>query len=287
MHCGRRIGVLALLGLSALTIASADLPAQTKPSDPMVMQISTSWPASAWNEHPNSKVRLIAGEGRTLGVELQMAPGWKTYWRMPGDAGVPPAFDWTGSTNIKAFDVRYPAPITMADQGGIAVGYRGSVIFPVTLTRDDDQQAATIALEFAFGVCKDICIPVESKLTLTVPANSAPWPASQLLAAALQRVPVVVVDPTKSNPALTRVTTTVTGATPRITFETNGATDVYAEAPDSLFVPLAHKTKTAAGITTFEIDLTKTPDLKELIGKSLRVTITGPNSAIEAVVPVQ
>ena len=63
---------------------------------------------SAWTASNNSKVRLVSGtvtiDGKPsmiAGVQLRMEPGWKTYWRNPGDSGVPPSFDFKGSTNLK------------------------------------------------------------------------------------------------------------------------------------------------------------------------------------------
>ena len=242
--------------------------------------------ATTWNEHPNAKVRLIAGEGRLLGVELVLAPGWKTYWRMPGDAGVPPSFDWAGSVNLKSIEVLYPAPVSMADQGGIAVGYKGTVIFPVQVTLDDEAKPAVAELEFAFGVCKDICIPVESKLKLPIAAAKA-WPGAAPLKSALAQVPRTTSEPAKGTPALVAFSSMLTGSAPRLTFETRGATDLYVEAPDGLFIPLATKSKDQADLTTFVVDLEKTPDLADLPGKVLRVTITGRAGAIDTSIPLK
>ncbi len=241
-------------------------------------------PTSPWNDHPNSTVRLLAGEGRMLGVELQMAPGWKTYWRMPGDAGVPPSFDWAGTTNVAVFDVLYPSPISMPDQGGVAVGYQGTVIFPVKLQLVDEATPTKIVLEFTYGVCKDICIPVESKLTLDLPGSAQPWPSAQSIKAHLQRVPRVTTDASTSIPSLTGVTSTLSGPKPYITFQTQGATELYIEAPEGLFVPMAQKTVGAGGAATFVIDLTKSPDVKDLIGKPLRVTLTTPDGGVETTI---
>jgi DsbC/DsbD-like thiol-disulfide interchange protein len=232
--------------------------------------------ASPWNEHPNSKVRLIAGEGRMLGIELQLAPGWKTYWRMPGDAGVPPSFDWAGSQNITAFDVQYPAPISMPDAAGVAVGYKGSVIFPVKVVLGDDAKPAAVTVEFAFGVCKEICIPVESKLTLTVPGG-APWPALAPLKAHMARVPVVAPEASKAAPLITSVRSETSGAKPHLAITTQGALDVYVEAPDGLFIPLSK----AGANGLFHVELSASPDLKELIGKPVKITATTANGGVE------
>lgn len=232
--------------------------------------------ASAWNEHPNSKVRLIAGEGRMLGIELQMALGWKTYWRMPGDAGVPPSFDWSQSKNLKKADVLYPAPETMVDASGVAVGYKGTVIFPVHVSLESDGKPAIVAVEFSFGVCREICIPVDTKLSLTLD-GTAPWPPSTTLKAHLARVPAVAADVGKAAPLIRAIAQDVAGGKPRMSILTSDARDVYIEAPDGLFVPLSKH----AGGGRFDVDLSASPDLKDLIGKPLRITATTANGGVE------
>ncbi len=238
---------------------------------------------TAWIEHPNSRVRLIADDTGMIGVELQLAAGWKTYWRMPGDAGVPPSFDWAGSEGITGFEVLYPAPISMSDQGGTAVGYKDRVVFPVRLTRDAGT-TAKIALEFSYGVCKDVCIPIDSKQSLMLGptvANPSALPSSPTLKAALALVPRATMEPAKATPALLSAAYELTGVTPHVTFKTRGAVDVFIEAPDSLFVPLTQKLDDKEGVATFVVDLSKSPDLKDLAGKTLRVTVTGPQGSIE------
>lgn len=241
--------------------------------------------ASPWNEHPNAKVRLIAAEGRMLGVELAMAPGWKTYWRMPGDAGVPPSFDWAGSSNLKSIEVLYPAPASIPDQGGMAIGYKGTVIFPVRVSLDDNTKPTSVTLEFAFGVCKDICIPVESKLTLTLPGGQ-PWPQSSNLAQFVSRVPktISLTDAARATPGLLSFIGDSLGATPHLTFTTRGASDLFIEAPDGFFVPMPVETKTSGDNATFRVDLSKAGDAKDLVGRPLRITVIGPAGAIETTV---
>ena len=100
--------------------------------------------ASRWDGDARSAVRLVAGAppaGKTAattttttlraGVEVRLKPGWHTYWRYPGDAGVPPRFDFAGSQNVKSVDVLWPAPQPIREQGLIAIGYISDVIWPV------------------------------------------------------------------------------------------------------------------------------------------------------------
>jgi DsbC/DsbD-like thiol-disulfide interchange protein len=244
--------------------------------------IARAQTATPWNEHPNAKVRLIAGEGRMLGIELQIAPGWKTYWRMPGDAGVPPTFEWAGSKNIKSAEVLYPAPETMIDAAGVSVGYKSIVIFPVKLALKAEGQPAVVALDFAFGVCKDICIPIESKLSITLDGGKA-WPTSTALKAHMARVPVVAADVAAAAPLITSIAQDAPGNKPRLVVTTANARDVYIEAPDGLYVPMSR----SAGGGRFDVDLSASADFKDLIGKPLRITATTANGGVETSVIVK
>src|SRR3974390_3241401 len=89
-------------------------------------------------------IRLIAGSWRDrasapvrAGIEIRLKPGWHTYWRYPGDAGVPPRFDFSGSRNVGAVTVLWPAPRRMAEQGLSIIGYTGDVILPLVIVPPD------------------------------------------------------------------------------------------------------------------------------------------------------
>src|SRR5215468_11734755 len=103
--------------------------------------ISAAWAAvghaadeSPWSDDVRSATRIVAGSGKNgdaqlrAGVEIKMQPGWKTYWRYPGDSGVPPHFDFSGSENLKAADVLYPAPHLLTDDTGQSLGYKDTII---------------------------------------------------------------------------------------------------------------------------------------------------------------
>src|SRR5215813_14250428 len=152
--------------------------------------------ASTWFELLNARARLIGGapavRGATsylAGVEIALDEGWKTYWRMPGDAGVPPNFDWSGSSNVAAVTVLYPAPRRMSEPAADTVGYKHEVLFPVEVVPKDASQPVRLALAVEFGVCREICIPAEARLSLALtPAQMASTPSPAMLAA-LEKVP--------------------------------------------------------------------------------------------------
>jgi DsbC/DsbD-like thiol-disulfide interchange protein len=128
--------------------------------------------ASAWADDSRSAVRLIAGSnnGGTLplraGIEIKLQPGWKTYWRYPGDSGVPPRFDFAGSDNLKYAKILYPAPHLFHDEAGNALGYKDDVIFPLRVTAREPGKAVRLRLKIEYAVCEKLCIPAEGRAEL-------------------------------------------------------------------------------------------------------------------------
>src|SRR5262245_16695615 len=132
--------------------------------------------ASAWDGDKRASMRLIAaakhGEGKSTvhraGVEIKLAPGWKTYWRYPGDSGIPPRFDFSNSTNVKSATVLYPAPHRFEDGGGVSIGYKQAVLFPVHVVPADPAKPVTLALKLDYALCEKLCVPAEGSATLDI-----------------------------------------------------------------------------------------------------------------------
>jgi DsbC/DsbD-like thiol-disulfide interchange protein len=95
------------------------------------------------------------------GLAIALAPGWKTYWRSPGDAGIPPLVDFSRSTNLAKGTVEFPAPTTFDINGMTSVGYTSDVIFPLLLTPEVADSPMHVEAHVMLGVCKDICVPFE------------------------------------------------------------------------------------------------------------------------------
>jgi DsbC/DsbD-like thiol-disulfide interchange protein len=115
--------------------------------------------------------------GHMAAVELQMAPGWKTYWRSPGDAGIPPTFDWSGSTNVRSVRVHWPAPEVFDVNGMQTIGYHESLVLPVEITPEDPTRPVRLSVVMALGVCDEICLPAVLELTSDLQAPGAPDPS--------------------------------------------------------------------------------------------------------------
>ena len=146
-------------------------------------------------EAPHTRIRLLtsgiteeAGPSQLVaGIEISLEPGWKTYWRSPGE-GIPPSFSWDESANLKAAEVLWPAPVRFVEADGTSIGYKGRVVLPVLITPEDPAKPISLNLAIAYGVCKDICMPVEAQLSLDMDAPVRKNDRQDVVAA-LGRVP--------------------------------------------------------------------------------------------------
>src|SRR5450631_2190840 len=170
----------AALGVAAALFASSlALQAQAQDSTP-------------WLRDGHSAVRLLAGSrsGGVLlgGIAFQLQPGWKTYWRTPGDSGVPPRFDFSKSDNIEAVTVLWPAPLKFDDgAGGHSMGYHDGIVLPLRIVAKNADRPVTLHADINYAVCERICIPVQASAELAF-ASVASTEDSALFAA-LDTVP--------------------------------------------------------------------------------------------------
>jgi DsbC/DsbD-like thiol-disulfide interchange protein len=170
----------AALGLAA-TLFAASLAVVAKAED-----------ASPWQRDAHSAVRLLAGSrsGGVLlgGIAIQLQDGWKTYWRTPGDSGVPPRFDFSKSDNVEAVTVLWPAPMKFDDgAGGFSLGYKKQVVLPLRIVAKNNDKPVTLRVHISYAVCDKICIPIEASSELTFSSVASTEDGN--LAAALDSVP--------------------------------------------------------------------------------------------------
>ncbi|MDW3224956.1 MAG: protein-disulfide reductase DsbD family protein [Paracoccaceae bacterium] len=124
---------------------------------------------------------------RVAAVRLSLDPGWKTYWRAPGDAGIPPEFDWSGSRNLYSVAVTWPTPIVFDENGMRSIGYTDELVIPLALAPSEAGQPIDVDLEMSIGICSDICVP--HSLTLEAMLDSAGTKPTPSIAAALAARP--------------------------------------------------------------------------------------------------
>lgn len=252
--------------------------------------------ASAWVRDNYSAARLLAGarmgSDRVLigGIEIKPQPGWKTYWRVPGDSGVPPRFDFSRSENIATVTVLWPAPAKFADgAGGFSIGYGGKVILPLRVVPKDAAKPVVLRADLNYAVCEKLCVPVEASSEIAFALASGSQDAALTAALAGVPTPANVGDPTPPavrGLALDQVKrrVTVTVAAPD-----DAAVDLFAEGPTpdwALSVPTQIGASTA-GARQFAFDVEDIPPGASISGAEFRLTLVGAGAAHEIAVTMK
>lgn len=101
------------------------------------------------------------GGTRMAALHLRLAPQWKTYWRSPGEAGIPPEFDWSGSQNLRSVRLHWPRPQVFETNGMQTIGYKQDLVLPLEVTPIDPSRPVHLRASVDLGVCRDICVPAE------------------------------------------------------------------------------------------------------------------------------
>lgn len=243
-----------------------------------------------------AKVRLlVSGNTNTNsapvfrgGVEIVLTPGWKTYWRYPGDAGIPPRFDWSGSENVAKVEVLYPAPKRITDGSGQAsIGYEDRVIFPLRIALKDSSKPAVLKLKLDFATCEKLCIPAEAILSLAFAADAS---AEASLEAAEKRVPEIQ-DVNKPRSLAILGAKVERGKDPegkdsriivKALARTVGKLDLFAEGPgEDWTLSLPVLLSNDAGHATFAIPLQGSQLGSNAAPPKLRLTLVAGELAIE------
>jgi DsbC/DsbD-like thiol-disulfide interchange protein len=252
--------------------------------------------ASTWDKQLHAAARLISGASvkspdapyLRAGLELRLDPGWKTYWRYPGDSGLPPTFDFSGSDNVKSVTVAWPAPERFPDgAGGNSIGYVGHLILPLKVVPQDASKHAALRLKLGYDVCENMCVPAEASLALTlagngaedaaivkeelrVPRRVAPGPGKGFGVVAAHREPGGAPDH-----AHDRVIVTV--AAPK-----HVVVDLFVEGPTPDWsLPLPEPAGSDGDLRRFAFDLDGLPPDAHGAGATLTFTLTSAEDAVE------
>ena len=270
-----KVPMRATLGLAATIVVSC-LAIEARAED-----------ASPWQRDGHSAVRLLAGSrsGAVLlgGIAFQLQPGWKTYWRTPGDSGVPPRFDFSKSENIEAVTILWPAPTKFDDgAGGHSLGYKNQIVLPLRIVAKNADKPVTLRADINYAVCEKLCIPVEANTELAF-ASVASTEDSALFAA-LDTVPkpASIGDP---NPLTIRdvkrdgkSSVLVDVATPdarEVSLFVEGPTPDWALPVPTLLEP------SPPGVKRFSFELDGLPPGAKPEGAALKLTLVGGDRAYE------
>lgn len=171
----RRLLRLALLLIAVAGPARAqDLPPATGPGVEGVRLVE------GWQQRDGSRMAAI---------EIRLRPGWHTYWRIPGDSGIAPEIDWSGSRNLASVAYRWPRPEVFEQSGLTSFGHSGRLVLPVVLTPQDSGQPIEASARLDFGACNEICTPAAAEVSARL-APGAPPAGRAVIAAALATTPL-------------------------------------------------------------------------------------------------
>ncbi|MDE0994391.1 MAG: protein-disulfide reductase DsbD family protein, partial [Rhodospirillales bacterium] len=253
--------------------------------------------ASDWQKTEQTEVRLIAATqsigtdgALRLGLHFRLQPGWKVYWRSPGDAGFPPQLEWNGSSNLKSATLQWPAPKRFSVLGIETLGYKDELVLPIIALQKTPNAAIKFEAQLRYLVCNQICIPYDTSLSLHLPTgNGEPSEFTHLINRYQSHVPgdgsvhgLKIVS--------SRTTETANKTTLQLALESTSPLthpDVYFEGPDELTftkpkITLGPDQRTALlevnvdGLTFLEDDVGKT-----IKGREFTVTLVDGKQSAE------
>lgn len=242
---------------------------------------------SPWIKDDHSAVRLMAGSrsGNVLlgGIGFQLQQGWKTYWRTPGDSGVPPRMDFSKSDNVESVMVLWPVPTKFSDgAGGHSFGYQKQVILPLRIIARNADRPVTLRAKIDYAVCEKLCLPVEASAELAF--TSVASAEDSAISAALETVPkpAKVGDP---NPLTIREVRRdgKIGVVVDVVTPDGKEADLFAEGPTpdwALPVPKLVK-REPSGLQRFAFDLDGLPSGAKPENAALKLTLSGSNASYE------
>lgn len=172
--------VFTLALIASVPVAALPLSAMAENALPPGITSATLLPG--WQDSTGTRIAAI---------KLDLAPGWKTYWRVPGEAGIAPAIDFSASRNLGTAQIVWPTPQAFDQDGMRSMGYRGTVIWPLRLMPEDTAIPVSLVADLDLGLCHDICVPARLHLEETLTGTGSPDAA---ITAALADIPKPVTD---------------------------------------------------------------------------------------------
>ncbi len=241
-----------------------------------------------WAEGQKAMIRLFASgfdaDGSINGaIEVALPPGWKTYWRNPGTAGIAPEFDFSASHNLGKPTVSFPVPQVVDDGYSVTNVYVGGVVLPFRAAVTDPKMPVDLALTVHLGVCAEVCVPDEVTARLTVPPGENDAATEAVLATARARLPgppqpgmfavdsIARKDGTDARPVFRVAATVPAGAPPEFLVE--GPQDWAPYAPT--FVGRD------GGKALFDVKFSRLGATTPIAGAKIRITMASGGHAIE------
>ena len=158
----------------------------------LVAAVQAAAPAGANPYADAVQTRILPGwrlaDGTLMaGLEITLAPGWKTYWRSPGDAGIPPLFDWSRSRNLGGAEINWPTPHVFDQNGMRSIGYKDRVVLPIAVAPRKTGAPVRLSGTIDIGICRDVCVPVRIEISEDLATTAATSPDPTIAAALAER----------------------------------------------------------------------------------------------------
>lgn len=151
--------------------------------------------ATDWQElAPGARARLISSDKITfegsilVGIEIDMPPDMKTYWRVPGETGIPATFDFSASRGVGDHRALWPHPTIDQSTGYLDFVYFGRTVLPIELAATGELMDVDVSV--VMGICSDICVPVQARFVLPIRLDNEDVGQSLRLKQAVADVPV-------------------------------------------------------------------------------------------------
>jgi DsbC/DsbD-like thiol-disulfide interchange protein len=247
-----------------------------------------------WQQGAQARVRLVAGGVDAAGnlsaaLEIALPAGWHTYWRSPGDAGVPTMTDFSASTNLGPVAVSFPVPTRDDDGYAVTNVYNDGVVLPLAASVADRGKPTTLSVDIKLGVCQQVCVPDEVQASLIVPAGENDAAAASEIAKAAALLPGAPLPGTFAIDSVRRVG----GTEGRPIFQFTGVVpdaahaDFFVEGPAD-WAPFVPEPQPAdGGKAIWNVQFSRLGSTIPIAGANLRVTIRSAGKAIDQTVAVQ
>jgi DsbC/DsbD-like thiol-disulfide interchange protein len=241
---------------------------------------------SDWSPAEQSELRLLVSpttEGQLHGaIQIALKPGWHTYWRTPGEAGVPPEFDFSGSENVAGVEVRYPVPERLDDGTSVSLIYRDEAVFLLEVTPVRAGEPLTLSLAARFGVCSEVCIPTEAAAAVTLaPDDGADPLAEAVVEGVAPRIPKAP-EPGRFDVEHVGVQGDMLAIDVRM--PDSSYADLFAEPPAGWYLGQPEFSGRAGGVSRFRLSLAGRPTGAALAGQTFRFVAVAGGEAIETTV---
>lgn len=253
----------------------------------LIASLALALPAQAGNGLENLvRIEVLDGGPTARGthlaaLRLTLADGWKTYWRAPGEAGIPPSFDWRGSRNLRDVAITWPTPEVFDTNGLRTIGYEHQLVLPVEVTPSADGTPVRLRGRIEFGLCSDVCIPGTLDFDGALDPKAGRNPA---IAAALAQRPYSAAEAGVTSAAC-RLTPSADGlrVEARIRMPSAGGTEIAVIEPGTPGIWAAATETRRSGDTLIAVSdlVNEAGSAFALTRSALRITVLGTAHAVD------